>query len=44
VLVTSERSADQTRQYFANKGFDVFVPYGEMIKTEPETIPSQPVG
>ncbi len=34
VLVTSERSAEETRQYFAGKGFSVFVPYDEMIKTE----------
>jgi mevalonate kinase len=35
VLVTSDRLAEETRRYFADKGFDVFVPYGEMIKTEP---------
>lgn len=33
VLATSSRSQDETRQYFADKGFDVMLTYQEMIKT-----------
>lgn len=33
VLVTSEKSEQETRQYFSNKGFDTVLTYAEMIKT-----------
>ncbi len=36
VLVTSARSEAETRQYFLEKGFEVFVPYQEMVKTRSE--------
>lgn len=32
VLVTSEKSEQETKTYFASRGFDVFVPYQEMVK------------
>ncbi|MCU0448397.1 MAG: GYDIA family GHMP kinase [Bernardetiaceae bacterium] len=38
VLVTSQRSREETRHYFANKGYDVFLSYGEMIKEGTETL------
>lgn len=31
VLVTSDRTADQTRSYFTEKGIDVFLPYNALI-------------
>lgn len=30
-LVTSQKSADDTREYFLSKGLETFVPFGEMI-------------
>ena len=32
VLATSDRTEKETRQYFNEKGFDVFIPYKEMVK------------
>ncbi len=32
VLVTSEKGHQETQQYFREKGFDIFISYGEMIK------------
>jgi mevalonate kinase len=32
VLVTSEKSRQETRNYFFHKGFEVFIPYHEMVK------------
>ena len=31
VLVTSDRSSEETRQYFNHRGFDIFLTYREMI-------------
>lgn len=33
VLVTSQKSTDETKKYFASKGLDVVIPYNEMILT-----------
>lgn len=33
VLVTSNQSEEETKQYFLDKGYEVFIPYTEMIKT-----------
>jgi mevalonate kinase len=32
VLATSKHEVEATRKYFLNKGFEVVIPYGEMIK------------
>ena len=32
VLVTSDRSEDETKAYFEGKGFETILPYGELIK------------
>lgn len=34
VLATSKRDEKETQKYFLGKGFDVFVPYNEMIKKQ----------
>jgi mevalonate kinase len=34
VLATSDRSAAETRRYFNQKGFDVFLPYDSLLKAE----------
>ncbi len=31
VLVTSKKPIEETREYFLNKGNDVFIPYAELI-------------
>jgi len=31
VLVTSDKSKDETMEYFVNKGHDVFIPYNDLI-------------
>ena len=36
VLVTSHRSETETRRYFNEKGFDVFIPYNELAIGNPE--------
>lgn len=33
VLATSNQTLEKTKNYFNQKGFDVFIPYDEMIKT-----------
>ena len=33
-MVTSDRSPQETREYFENKGFTTFIPYSEIIISE----------
>ena len=33
VMVTSDKSYEETRQFFARKGLDVVIPYSEMVLT-----------
>ncbi|MEM6299776.1 MAG: GYDIA family GHMP kinase [Bacteroidota bacterium] len=39
ILVTSDRDAEETRQYFSRKGFHTFLAYDELIRTpEPKAV------
>jgi mevalonate kinase len=35
VLITSERSASETRDYFNAKGYSTFIPFTEIVRTDP---------
>lgn len=34
ILVTSDREPSETREYFAQKGFNTFLPYSEIVRSE----------
>jgi mevalonate kinase len=34
ILVTSDREPSETRDYFANKGFNTFLPFSELVRSE----------
>lgn len=34
VLATSDRSPSETRDYFSSKGFNTFIPFSEIVRTE----------
>lgn len=40
VLVTSERSLEETRSYFKEKGHNVFITYSDLICTTPSVLPT----